>query len=58
MYKWNAHHHVSGTPFGFVNGILLENFPESAKDWMDMLTSVYQSQYKPAAASFSQAAEL
>ena len=37
MYKWNAHHHVSGTPFGFVNGILMENFPESAKEWMDML---------------------
>jgi hypothetical protein len=58
MYKWNAHHHVSGTPFGFVNGILLENFPESANEWMDMLFSVYQSQYKPAAASSSEAAEL
>jgi hypothetical protein len=36
----------------------MENFPESAKEWTDMLVSVYQSQYKPAAASSSKAAEL
>lgn len=47
MYKWNVHHEVSGTPFGYVNGILLENFPEKAADWMTMLVSVYNSQYKP-----------
>ena len=47
MYKWNVHHHVSGTPFGFVNGVLLENFPEKADDWMTMLFSVYNSQYQP-----------
>jgi hypothetical protein len=47
MYKWNTHHHVSGTPFGFVNGILMENFPESVKEWMDVLTTVYNSQYRP-----------
>lgn len=41
MYKYNSHHHVSGTPFAFVNGILLQSFPETAKDWMDMLTAVY-----------------
>ena len=41
MYKYNSHHHVSGTPFAFVNGILLSSFPETAKDWMDMLTAVY-----------------
>ena len=49
MYKWNAHHHVSGTPFGFVNGILMDNFPQTASEWMDMLQSVYQSQYRPPA---------
>jgi hypothetical protein len=41
MYKYNAHHHVSGTPFAFVNGILLQDFPETAQDWMDMLTAVW-----------------
>jgi len=51
MYKYNAHHHVSGTPFGFVNGVLLENFPEKAADWMTVLTSVYGSQYKPSKAA-------
>lgn len=47
MYKYNSHHHVSGTPFGFVNGVLLENFPATAADWMDMLQNVYGSQYQP-----------
>jgi hypothetical protein len=41
MYKYNAHHHVSGTPFAFVNGVLLSNFPETAEDWYDMLVGVY-----------------
>ena len=47
MYKYNSHHHVSGTPFGFVNGVLMENFPEKAADWMSVLQSVYDSQYRP-----------
>lgn len=42
MYKYNAHHHVSGTPFAFVNGILLQNFPATAQDWKDMLDTVYK----------------
>lgn len=42
MYKYNAHHHVSGTPFAFVNGILLQTFPETAEAWMDMLTTVFK----------------
>ena len=51
MYKYNAHHHNSGTPFAYVNGILLENFPAKSEDWFAILNSVYQSQYKPASAS-------
>lgn len=47
MYKWNTHHHVSGTPFGFVNGVLLETYPETADEWMNVLFGVYQNQYKP-----------
>lgn len=41
LYKYNTHHGVSGTPFAFVNGILLESFPNTAQDWMDMLNFVY-----------------
>jgi hypothetical protein len=41
MYKYNAHHHVSGTPFAFVNGIMLSEFPSTAQDWFNMLTEVY-----------------
>ena len=47
MYKYNAHHRISGTPYAFVNGILLENFPTNSTVWMEMLQSVYDSQYKP-----------
>lgn len=41
MYKYNAHHHISGTPFAIVNGIILQDFPSTAQDWMDMLTTVW-----------------
>eukprot|EP00347_Sterkiella_histriomuscorum_P024198 403331970 len=41
MYKYNAHHHVSGTPFAIVNGIILQDFPTTANDWMDMLTTIW-----------------
>lgn len=47
MYKWNTHHRTSGTPFGYVNGVLLENFPEKSEEWMDVLQAVYNNQYKP-----------
>ncbi len=52
MYKWNVHHRNTGTPLGWVNGILLENFPEKANDWMAMLVSVYNSQYRPKTSNF------
>ena len=47
MYKYNAHHHVTGTPFAFVNGVLLENFPETAAEWETVLFGVYKAQYQP-----------
>ena len=37
MYKYNTHHRNTGTPFLNVNGILIENFPTNATDWMTML---------------------
>ena len=51
MYKWNTANHISGVPFGFVNGILIETFPQTVNDWMDILFSVYNSQYRPPKAS-------
>ena len=35
----------------YVNGVLLESFPTAATEWMDMLNSVYQSQWRPAKVS-------
>lgn len=43
MYKYNTASHSSGTPFGYVNGILLENFPASVDEWTQVLFSVYES---------------
>ncbi len=42
LYKYNTHHGVSGTPFAFVNGILLAKYPKSANDWLNMLNSIYK----------------
>ena len=48
MFKWiTGTKHQSGTPWAYVNGVLLETFPTKAEDWMSMLDSVYQSQWKP-----------
>ena len=47
MFKWNTSHRISGVPFGFVNGILIESFPQTVNDWMDILFTVYNSQYRP-----------
>lgn len=43
MYKYNTASHASGTPFGYVNGILLENFPASVDEWTQVIFSVYLS---------------
>ena len=43
MYKWVTHKHQAGTPWAYVNGVLLENFPKKAEDWMEMLNSVHAS---------------
>lgn len=43
MYKYNTFHHNSGTPFGYVNGILMENFPSTVAEWFDVLNTVYNS---------------
>ena len=47
MFKWRTFRTQSGTPFAYVNGVLLEKFPHKAEDWMEMLQTVYNSQYRP-----------
>jgi hypothetical protein len=54
--KWNSEHNsrliwglaasrgVFGTPTIFVNGISLQNNPQSADDWLKLLDDVYKSQ--------------
>ena len=44
MYKYSTHHHASGTPFGYVNGVMLEKFLETAEAWRQMLNDTYQLQ--------------
>lgn len=45
MYKYVASRTVTGTPFAIVNGVILNDFPETADEWMKMLKDVYNSQY-------------
>ena len=44
MYRDSVHHHVTGTPFAFVNGIMLQHFLETKEAWMQMLQDTYDSQ--------------
>ncbi len=48
MFKWRTFSHQSGVPFAYVNGVQLVQFPTTANDWMDVLNTVYDSQYRPA----------
>ena len=45
MWKYGTGKGVSGAPVAFVNGVKLDSFPATVDDWMDMLNSVYSSQY-------------
>jgi hypothetical protein len=47
MYKYNAQKHVSSTPTGRVNGIVIETYPNTTDGWFDILNTVYQDQYRP-----------
>lgn len=45
MWKYAAAKGVSGTPFAYVNGVRLNDFPETVAEWQDVINSVYQSQF-------------
>ena len=49
FWKFGTSNGVFGTPTGFANGVQLDSLPSTVDDWMDMLNSIYNSQYHPAA---------
>ena len=48
FFKYGASNGVYGTPTAFVNGVKLDSVPASIDEWLDVLNSVYKSQYKTA----------
>jgi uncharacterized protein (DUF2235 family) len=44
MWKYATHRGVSGTPTAFVNGVLIQNWPASADEWLQLLNDVVDSQ--------------
>ena len=48
MWKYNTARKVSGTPTAFINGAKIATMPDSAQAWIDLLQSVYDSQYHAA----------
>jgi len=49
FWKFGTSNGVFGTPTGFVNGVHLDSVPSSVEGWMDMLNTIYNSQYHPPA---------
>ena len=49
FWKFGTSNGVSGTPSSFVNGVMLNSVPFSVEGWLDLLNTVYNSQYHPAA---------
>jgi hypothetical protein len=39
---------VSATPTAFINGVMLDNIPQTVEEWMTVLTEVKDSQHKRA----------
>jgi len=44
MWKYATSSGAFGTPAAFVNGVMLQNFPENAAAWLTLLNEVYDSQ--------------
>ena len=49
FWKYGTSNGISGTPSALVNGVLLGAVPFSVEGWMDLLNTVYASQYHPTA---------
>ena len=45
IWKYGAAKGVSGDPVAFINGAKLDSIPNSTDDWIDLLNSVYDSQW-------------
>lgn len=46
IWKYTAARAVGGTPNAFVNGVRLQKTPTSVDQWTQLITDVYNSQYK------------
>jgi hypothetical protein len=44
MWKYSTFRGTSGTPTAYVNGVLLQIYPGSAKEWLAILNSVVAGQ--------------
>ena len=44
MWKYSTFRGTSGTPTAYVNGVLLQIYPGSAKEWLAVLNSVVAGQ--------------
>ena len=45
LWKYGTAKGVNGTPTAYVNGVKLDSCPMTVDDWLDVLNSVYNSQY-------------
>jgi 2-hydroxychromene-2-carboxylate isomerase len=45
QWKFATASGVFGTPTGFANGVMLDELPFTVEGWMDMLNTIYASQY-------------
>ena len=43
MWKYSASNGISATPQAFVNGVLLEDYPESVEEWKELFDGLYPS---------------
>ena len=54
IWKYGAARGVSGTPTAFVNGARLDSIPSTPEGWVDLINSVYASQWHPDSSTFLQ----
>ena len=45
LWKYATAKGVNGTPTAFVNGVKLDSVPMTVDDWLEVLNSVYSSQF-------------
>ena len=45
IWKYATGKGVNGTPFAFINGVKLDSVPTTVSDWVDLLNSIYSSQW-------------